>query len=46
MYSEKISYKKAWEQIAQMMNSKGYTMTGRQYITRVNTIQGKEHTKL
>ncbi|XP_077262561.1 uncharacterized protein LOC143897628 [Temnothorax americanus] len=35
----RTSHKKVWEQIAQVMNSKGYTVTGRQCTTRVNTMK-------
>ncbi|KYN06771.1 hypothetical protein ALC62_02271 [Cyphomyrmex costatus] len=39
MYSGRISQKKAWDQIAQVMNSKNYMVTGRQCTTRVNTMK-------
>lgn len=39
MSSGKISHKKAWQQIAQIMNSKGYMVTSRQCTTRVNTMK-------
>ncbi|XP_077258607.1 uncharacterized protein LOC143895410 [Temnothorax americanus] len=35
----KTSHKKVWEQIAQVMNSKRYTVTGRQCTPRVNTMK-------
>jgi len=39
MYLGKISHKKIWEQIAQILNKKGYMVTGRQCCTRVNTMK-------
>ncbi|XP_036143148.1 uncharacterized protein LOC105839115 isoform X3 [Monomorium pharaonis] len=50
MSSGKISHKKAWEQIAQTLQSKGYMVTARQCNTRVNTMKRtyktiKDHNK-
>lgn len=39
MYSGRISHKKAWEQIALVLNNKGYMVTARQCTTRVNTMK-------
>ncbi|XP_011704875.1 PREDICTED: uncharacterized protein LOC105460129, partial [Wasmannia auropunctata] len=39
MYSGKIIQKKAWNEIAKIMNNKGYMVTGRQCNTRVNTMK-------
>lgn len=39
MYSGKISHEKVWEQIAQVMNNKGYIVTGRQCTTGINTMK-------
>lgn len=35
----KISHKKAWDQIATIMNTKGYNVSGRQCMTRINTMK-------
>lgn len=39
MYRGKISHKKAWNQIADIMNAKGYFVTGKQCNTRINTMK-------
>lgn len=50
MYSGKISHKKAWEEIAEILNNKGYVVTAKQCTTRVNTMKRtykniKDHNK-
>ncbi|XP_077255279.1 uncharacterized protein LOC143893606 isoform X1 [Temnothorax americanus] len=39
MYSGKISHKKAWEEIAEVINNEGYIVTAKQCTTRVNTMK-------
>lgn len=39
MYSGKISHKKAWKEIAEILNNKGYVVTAKQCTTRVNTMK-------
>lgn len=39
MSSGKISQKKAWDNIAAIMNNKGYNVSGRQCMTRINTMK-------
>ncbi|EFN75331.1 hypothetical protein EAI_03958 [Harpegnathos saltator] len=50
MYSGKITHKKTWEKISQVMNEKEYVVTGRQCSTRFNTMKRtykgvKDHNK-
>lgn len=37
--SGKTSHKKAWNEIAAIMQTKGYAVTGRQCMTRINTMK-------
>ncbi|XP_071574567.1 uncharacterized protein [Temnothorax nylanderi] len=39
MYSGKITHKKAWEEIAEVLNNEGYIVTAKQCTTRVNTMK-------
>lgn len=39
MSSGKISHKKAWNEIATTMNAKEYNVSGRQCMTRINTMK-------
>lgn len=39
MSAGKISHKKAWDQIAAAMNTKGYNVSGRQCTTKINTMK-------
>ncbi|XP_029662397.1 uncharacterized protein LOC115235014 [Formica exsecta] len=39
MSSGKITHKKAWDQIAEVMNANGYFVTGKQCTTRINTMK-------
>lgn len=39
MSSGKMSHKKAWDEIAAIMNTKGYNVSGRQCMTRINTMK-------
>lgn len=50
MSSGKITYKRAWEQIAQTLKNKGYMIIAKQCNTRVNTMKRtyktiKDHNK-
>lgn len=39
MSSGKISHKKAWDEMSTIMNAKGHTFSGRQCMTKVNTMK-------
>lgn len=39
MSSGKCTHKKAWNQIAQVMNTKGYFVTGKQCNIKINTMK-------
>ncbi|XP_077277310.1 uncharacterized protein LOC143905644 isoform X4 [Temnothorax americanus] len=39
MSSGKMSHKKAWDEIARVMNVKGYDVSGKQCMTRINTMK-------